>query len=76
MTETRCLDINARELATHAARIRYLALAASSIAAGCTPAAGLERDSCVGYLLDTIEYLGEQTEAWAEALETALRGGV
>ena len=67
----RNLDILTSELATFASRMKYLAMAASSIASGSTPADRCERDNCVVYLLDTLEYLGDVTEAAAENLERA-----
>ncbi|MFA6312329.1 MAG: hypothetical protein WC681_12680 [Sterolibacterium sp.] len=76
----RNLGILTSELATYASRMKYLAMAASSIASGSTPADGLERENCVAYLLDTLEYLGDMVEGAAQNLEhatsKAFEGGV
>lgn len=61
------LDINAQEVAVHAARMRYLAMAALCVNGGGRPAEP-DRSNCVVYLLDTLTYLGEQTEDWAQRL--------
>lgn len=63
----------ASEIARNASCMKYLALAASCIAGGSTPA-GIERENCVAYILCTLEFLGDATEAAAEALERNVSG--
>lgn len=61
----------ANELGRHAARMRYLAMAAGSIADGSTPT-GEDRKNCGYFLMDTIEYLGEIAEGRAQAVIDAI----
>lgn len=67
------LETRAGNLYRHVARMRYLALAADSIENGSCPT-GRERSECVGYLMDTIQYLGERAGYEAERLEKLVKG--
>lgn len=65
------LDINAGELATYAAQIRYLAVAIVSLEAG-PPADGLERANCALTLVDIIADISGRAEHAAESLQRVL----
>lgn len=65
------LDILADETARFTSRMKYLAMAISSIADGSAPA-DPERTNCVAWLLDTLEYLGDMGHAAAENLERSI----
>lgn len=65
------LDINAGELATYAAQVRYLAVAIFSLEAG-PPADRLERENCAMTLLNIIEEISGRAEAAAGNLQRAL----
>jgi hypothetical protein len=65
------LDINAGELASYAAQVRYLAVAITSLEAGA-PADRLERENCAMTLLNIIEDISGRAEAAAESLQHAL----
>lgn len=66
-----CLGINAGELASYAAQVRYLAVAIFSLEAG-PPADRLERENCAMTLLNIIEDISGRAEAAAESLQRAL----
>lgn len=56
------------DLARNASRMKYLALAANCISGDGMPAEP-ERSNCVGYLLDTLEYLGGVTADQGDKLD-------
>jgi hypothetical protein len=69
-TAAKNLDILTSELGTYASRMKYLAMAANSIASGSPPAEP-ERENCVAFLLDALEYFGDLTEHAAQNLNLA-----